>query len=189
MLSWKAYTTAVDVVCCFSGLSVCVCVLFFCFVFFFFCILFSGCGCRRCCCCKLVLPLLWEWKPAIVGCLDRERGVDGGGVLLPSSTRGCAHQCHDNTPSGPPPNAQWAVGCIFAELLSRRPLFPGRDYIHQLTLITGTWTRVTSGCVMWKGGPGGLGTSGRKAPGLIADGEQPSHAHAHLTHPLACFLL
>jgi serine/threonine protein kinase len=30
----------------------------------------------------------------------------------------------------------WSVGCIFAELLGRKPLFPGRDYLHQLTLIT-----------------------------------------------------
>ena len=30
----------------------------------------------------------------------------------------------------------WSVGCIFAELLGRRPLFPGKDYIHQLNLIT-----------------------------------------------------
>eukprot|EP00824_Muranothrix_gubernata_P011522 TRINITY_DN24975_c0_g1_i1.p1 TRINITY_DN24975_c0_g1~~TRINITY_DN24975_c0_g1_i1.p1 ORF type:complete len:389 (+),score=81.33 TRINITY_DN24975_c0_g1_i1:90-1256(+) len=30
----------------------------------------------------------------------------------------------------------WSVGCIFAELLGRKPLFPGRDYIHQLNLIT-----------------------------------------------------
>jgi serine/threonine protein kinase len=30
----------------------------------------------------------------------------------------------------------WSVGCIFAELLGRKPLFPGKDYIHQLTLIT-----------------------------------------------------
>lgn len=29
----------------------------------------------------------------------------------------------------------WSVGCILAELLSGRPLFPGRDYRHQLTLI------------------------------------------------------
>ncbi|GAA6049619.1 hypothetical protein JCM3770_005038 [Rhodotorula araucariae] len=35
----------------------------------------------------------------------------------------------------------WSVGCICAEMLSGRPLFPGRDYHHQLTLIlsvTGT---------------------------------------------------
>ena len=29
----------------------------------------------------------------------------------------------------------WAVGCILAEMLSGRPLFPGRDYSHQLELI------------------------------------------------------
>lgn len=29
----------------------------------------------------------------------------------------------------------WAIGCIMAELLGRRPLFPGDDYIHQLRLI------------------------------------------------------
>ncbi|XRB21136.1 mitogen-activated protein kinase [Pseudoscourfieldia marina] len=29
----------------------------------------------------------------------------------------------------------WSVGCIFAELLGRKPLFPGKDYIHQLTII------------------------------------------------------
>ena len=38
-----------------------------------------------------------------------------------------------------PPNAQavdvWSLGCIFAELLARQPLFPGNDYIDQLRLI------------------------------------------------------
>mmetsp|Transcript_42494 Transcript_42494/g.136317 ORF Transcript_42494/g.136317 Transcript_42494/m.136317 type:complete len:374 (+) Transcript_42494:402-1523(+) len=29
----------------------------------------------------------------------------------------------------------WSVGCILAELLGRKPLFPGKDYIHQLKLI------------------------------------------------------
>ncbi|KAJ7524057.1 hypothetical protein O6H91_18G075500 [Diphasiastrum complanatum] len=29
----------------------------------------------------------------------------------------------------------WSVGCIFAELLGRRPIFPGKDYINQLKLI------------------------------------------------------
>lgn len=29
----------------------------------------------------------------------------------------------------------WSVGCIFAELLARNPLFPGEDYIAQLRLI------------------------------------------------------
>lgn len=30
----------------------------------------------------------------------------------------------------------WSVGCILAELLLRRPLFPGDNYLHQLQLIT-----------------------------------------------------
>lgn len=29
----------------------------------------------------------------------------------------------------------WSVGCILAEMLSGKPLFPGRDYHNQLTLI------------------------------------------------------
>lgn len=30
----------------------------------------------------------------------------------------------------------WSVGCIFGEIMIREPLFPGRDYVHQLKLIT-----------------------------------------------------
>lgn len=29
----------------------------------------------------------------------------------------------------------WSVGCIFGEMLARKPMFPGSDYIHQLKLI------------------------------------------------------
>jgi mitogen-activated protein kinase 1/3 len=29
----------------------------------------------------------------------------------------------------------WSVGCIFAEMMNRRQLFHGRDYLHQLSLI------------------------------------------------------
>lgn len=32
----------------------------------------------------------------------------------------------------------WSAGCIMAELLARKPLFPGDDYIHQLQLINDT---------------------------------------------------
>lgn len=30
----------------------------------------------------------------------------------------------------------WAVGCLAYEIFTRRPLLPGKDYIHQLTLVT-----------------------------------------------------
>jgi len=30
----------------------------------------------------------------------------------------------------------WSLGCIFGEMLLRKPMFPGNDYIHQLKLIT-----------------------------------------------------
>ncbi|KHG15311.1 Mitogen-activated protein kinase 4 [Gossypium arboreum] len=30
----------------------------------------------------------------------------------------------------------WSVGCILGEIMSRQPLFPGKDYVHQLRLIT-----------------------------------------------------
>mmetsp|Transcript_13086 Transcript_13086/g.41381 ORF Transcript_13086/g.41381 Transcript_13086/m.41381 type:complete len:205 (+) Transcript_13086:232-846(+) len=30
----------------------------------------------------------------------------------------------------------WSIGCIFAELLQGKPLFPGRNVVHQLELIT-----------------------------------------------------
>lgn len=29
----------------------------------------------------------------------------------------------------------WSVGCIFAEILGRKPFFPGKNFLHQLTLI------------------------------------------------------
>ncbi|GMI93036.1 MAP kinase 6 [Hibiscus trionum] len=29
----------------------------------------------------------------------------------------------------------WSVGCIFMELMNRKPLFPGRDHVHQLRLL------------------------------------------------------
>lgn len=31
----------------------------------------------------------------------------------------------------------WSAGCIFAELLGRKPLFPGKNFVHQLELIFG----------------------------------------------------
>lgn len=36
----------------------------------------------------------------------------------------------------------WSVGCIFMELVNREPLFPGKDYVDQLRLITQVRPRV-----------------------------------------------
>ncbi|KAJ8620906.1 hypothetical protein MRB53_029435 [Persea americana] len=30
----------------------------------------------------------------------------------------------------------WSVGCIFMELMNKQPLFPGRDHVHQMHLLT-----------------------------------------------------
>ena len=30
----------------------------------------------------------------------------------------------------------WSIGCIFAEVLTGKPLFPGKNVVHQLDLIT-----------------------------------------------------
>lgn len=30
----------------------------------------------------------------------------------------------------------WSVGCILGEIMTREPLFPGKDYVQQLRLIT-----------------------------------------------------
>ncbi|XAR59803.1 Mitogen-activated protein kinase [Bertholletia excelsa] len=44
----------------------------------------------------------------------------------------------------------WSVGCIYMELMNRRPLFPGRDHVNQLGLLTellGTPTELDLGFV------------------------------------------
>eukprot|EP01024_Parvocaulis_polyphysoides_P050748 TRINITY_DN4953_c0_g2_i1.p1 TRINITY_DN4953_c0_g2~~TRINITY_DN4953_c0_g2_i1.p1 ORF type:complete len:417 (+),score=50.63 TRINITY_DN4953_c0_g2_i1:129-1379(+) len=38
----------------------------------------------------------------------------------------------------------WSLGCILAELLARKPLFPGRDYLDQLGLIIKTCGKPTA---------------------------------------------
>jgi p38 MAP kinase len=30
----------------------------------------------------------------------------------------------------------WSTGCIFAEMLEGKPLFPGKNHVHQLSIIT-----------------------------------------------------
>lgn len=29
----------------------------------------------------------------------------------------------------------WSVGCIYMELMTRKPLFPGKDHVHQMRLL------------------------------------------------------
>ena len=43
----------------------------------------------------------------------------------------------------------WSLGCIFGEMLLRKPLFPGNDYIHQLKLITQFIGTPTSPSDIW----------------------------------------
>jgi serine/threonine protein kinase len=43
----------------------------------------------------------------------------------------------------------WAVGCIFGEILGRKPLFPGENYIHQLNLIFGALGTPTGDNLSW----------------------------------------
>ena len=40
-----------------------------------------------------------------------------------------------NSESYTPAIDMWSVGCIIAEMLGRKPIFPGRDYVDQLRLI------------------------------------------------------
>ena len=55
----------------------------------------------------------------------------------------------------------WSVGCIFAEVLTGKPLFPGKSVVHQLDLITdllgtpsadtisGVWNIYNFACVLY----------------------------------------
>lgn len=40
----------------------------------------------------------------------------------------------------------WSVGCILAEILTRVPLFPGKNYLQQLLLITKVWFLFLCSC-------------------------------------------
>lgn len=83
--------------------------------------------------------------------------VDPGEPLPPAAPANCS-SCAGARPSTQsstypallPPLPPTAVGCILAELLQRKPLFPGKDYIDQLKLIIRTL--VGAGC--WVLGPG-----------------------------------
>lgn len=62
----------------------------------------------------------------------RERRIESAAATpIPADARPTPH--HPPLPRRPAPRS---VGCILAELIGRRPLFPGKDYVHQLNLIT-----------------------------------------------------
>lgn len=63
-----------------------------------------------------------------------------------------------DTQYGPPVDV-WAIGCVFAELLSGVPLWPGKSDVDQLYLIRKTLGECPLGCGAWHGCAGG-GQSG-----------------------------
>ena len=81
--------------------------------------------CVRC----FVLLLLW----CLICC---------GGYLSRARTRPSAPRSTKQTTTNPKKTSKQktsrSVGCILAELLGRRPLFPGKDYVDQLKLIVRT---------------------------------------------------
>lgn len=58
-----------------------------------------------------------------------------------------------------------SVGCILAELLRRKPLFPGKNYLDQLNLIVGT-----------------LGTPSREELGFVT--QQTAHDYIRRMDPI-----
>lgn len=75
-------------------------------------------------------------------------------------------------PTYPPPlpTPTCAVGCILAELLQRKPLFPGKDYIDQLKLIIRTLVR-------------GFGWGTEEGWGRLAGGRPSSLKHPNAPPP------
>lgn len=41
----------------------------------------------------------------------------------------------------------WSIGCIFAEMLSSKPLFPGKSVVHELDLITDLLGTPSAECI------------------------------------------
>ncbi|KMZ59526.1 Mitogen-activated protein kinase 17 [Zostera marina] len=41
----------------------------------------------------------------------------------------------------------WSIGCIFAEILTRKPIFPGKNEIHQLDIITDLLGTPSTNCI------------------------------------------
>ncbi len=77
-------------------------------------------------------------QPAAAVPLERSLNVANGTSACPLPVyRSVLHRLSmpPGSVAAPPPDI-WSVGCIFAEVLLGKPLFPGRDLVHQLQLIT-----------------------------------------------------
>lgn len=53
-----------------------------------------------------------------------------------------------DTQYGPPVDT-WAIGCVYAELMTGQPLWPGRSDVDQLFLIRKTLGNLTSANLKW----------------------------------------
>ena len=75
---------------------------------------------------------MWQPLPALnlLGCA----GHSASFRACPSPPASPTNPCFPS-PCPPPPGAR-SIGCIFAEILLGKPLFPGRNVVHQLELIT-----------------------------------------------------
>lgn len=83
----------------------------------------------------------------------------------------------------------WSVGCIFAEMFSNRPLFPGKNYVEQLNLIIqvswpNCWLLVVLGSPLSSCHPGRWTTKERGA-GLDRE-PQLSRVRSGVTTIAAC---
>ena len=88
----------------------------------------------------------WYRAPELCGCFFtkvRARVTTALPLPPPGPRLAAAGGVQLRRPSRRPPAPQytktidvWSIGCIFAEVLSGRPLFPGRNVVHQLELIT-----------------------------------------------------
>ena len=104
-------------------------------------------------------------------------------------------------PPPPPPSPRRSIGCIFAEILLGKPLFPGRNVVHQLELITdllGTPSPevIAKVRMRWLQQCGAVAALPLLVAGSAADADARAHADAaaaaaapaasRLPPPLAC---
>ncbi len=76
------------------------------------------------------------------------------------------------------------VGCILAELLQRKPLFPGKDYIDQLKLIIGTLVRLEGQPAAGERSLDARGPSGCSSVCLLRAGSTQARGSALHSHQL-----